>query len=265
MQPSSANPATSNTKNAQRFQNARKKDGKIILKTVDTESAIDLVKLQILKNVSFLVNNYKGGLSYYPRKGVFLTKKGELELVSILRRYGLECMHRLQQRRITEFIPENRKSRERVKYWLGKNKELPRKRHTYEIDIFSWKDSHWGALAIEQKSQRCSPKTLCVSDSLRLYSGKAELREGASDLLLQCQGAECLGNAFAAANYLNARVVPVGVVDYDIRVFGTPANWAYHEGVFFVKKTHFEEFLEEFLEKRGWVRELASKTTGFCQ
>lgn len=190
-----------------------------------------------------------------------MTKEGELELVSILRKYDMQCIHQLQQKKITDYLPENPKSRKEARYWLDKNRELPRNRHTLEIDIFSWKDCHWGALAIEQKSQRCAPKTLHVSNDLRLYSGRAELRNGAQDLYLQCQGAGCLGRAYAAANYINSKVIPVGVVDYDISIHGTPAKWAFYEGAFFVNTEHFEEFLENFLDKWGWVRNMAEGNT----
>lgn len=171
----------------------------------------------------------------------------------------MNCLHRLQQKRITDFLPDHPKSMKQVNYWLDLNKALPRKRHTLEIDVFSWKEPHWGALAIEEKSQRRSPKTLCVSEDIRLYSSKAELREGANNLFMQCQGAGCLGNAYAAANYINATVVPVGVVDYNIKVYGTPANWAFHKGVFFVNHKYFEPFLQQFLQKDGWMRNMAYK------
>ncbi|MCD6414795.1 MAG: hypothetical protein J7L23_04190 [Candidatus Diapherotrites archaeon] len=181
-------------------------------------------------------------------------KIGELELISILRSYGMNCEHNLNQKKITDFIPES--ELKTANYWLDENNKLPRKRHTMEIDIFSWKESHWGALAIEQKSQNGNPKTLVITEDLRLYSNKVELWNAGRELFLQCKGAGYLGRAFASVNRLNTEVIPVGVVDYSLNVFGTPAKWVLYNGVFFVNSNNFEEFLVAFLDRRSWVHDI---------
>ena len=180
--------------------------------------------------------------------------KGELELVDILRGYGLHYEHRLRQRKITDFLKKNDSPLARA--YLEKNRELPRKQYTYEVDILAWKPGHWGALAIEQKTQFSSPKTLYIGDGITMHNGATEFRRQAQDLFLQCCGSGYLGQAYCAANGMDRQVIPVGVVDYDISIGGVHANWAFHRGVFFVHSNHFSKFLGEFLKKDSWIKQL---------
>lgn len=182
--------------------------------------------------------------------------KEELELIEILRGYGLRYEHRLKQRRITDFLKETDNHLARA--YLEKNKQLPREQHTYEIDILAWRPDHWAALAIEQKTQFSSPKTICVGDEFTMHNGTLEFPRAARDLFLQCCGSGYLGQAYCEASGLDKRVIPVGVVDYDIDIGGSYANWAFHKGVFFVRSNHFSDFLDEFLKDEEWIKQLLS-------
>jgi hypothetical protein len=188
-----------------------------------------------------------------------LAKKGELELFLFLKTQGFNCIHGLKKQRIKQEIQPG-KNGNKATQWLEKNKQHPRKKATMEVDVFAWKQGVWGAMAIEQKSRSSSSKTLSIGSGIRLFTSKSQIREGGEKLLLQCQGVGLLGKAFASAKNLEQQVVPVGVVDYEIKVFGTPSNWAFYDGVFFVREEWFPQFVQEFQKKRGWVRQLAEKT-----
>ena len=180
--------------------------------------------------------------------------KEELELVELLKGYGLRYEHQLKQRKITDFLKEHDNPLARA--YLQKNKQLPREQFTYEVDILTWRPDHWGALAIEQKTQFSSPKTLCIGDDFTMHNGAIEFRRQANDLFLQCCGSGYLGQAYCDAHGLGKRVVPVGVVDYDIDIGGTYSNWAFHRGVFFVRNGHFRAFLDEFLRDADWIKQM---------
>ncbi len=162
-------------------------------------------------------------------------------------------MHRLKQSKITDFLKSNDNARARA--FLEKNKSLPRKRLTYEVDILAWGQGPY-ALAIEQKTQFESQKTLCVGDYFTLHNGDVEFNRNANNLFLQCCGSGYLGQAYCETHGLNKEVIPVGVVDYDLDVGGSSAKWAFHRGVFFVNSSYFDEFLNEFLSEAPWIQQL---------
>ncbi len=182
--------------------------------------------------------------------------KGELELVEILRGYGLRYEHRLHQRKITDFLRKSDSPLARA--YLEKNRRLPRKQYTYEVDILAWRPDHWGALAIEQKTQFNTPKTLYIGEGITMHNGLAEFKKQAQDLFLQCCGSGYLGQAYSEAAGLGKQVIPVGVVDYDISVGGVRANWAFHRGVFFVRNSYFRKFLGEFLKNDSWIKRMSN-------
>ncbi len=177
----------------------------------------------------------------------------ELALAGVLQRHGMTCIHELKQRRITDFLKDHPSPPARA--MLQQNKDLPRERLTYEVDVFAWREGHWGALAIEDKAQS-TPKTLEFWNSgMTLHNGAVEFPRNARNLHLQCTGSGLLGQAYSDALGLGARVVPMGVVDYELRVHGTPSRFVVHEGVVFVNRQYFEWFVREFLEAE-WPKQL---------
>jgi len=177
----------------------------------------------------------------------------ELALADVLQQHGMQCIHELKQRRITDFLKEHPSPE--ASHWIKLNKELPRKRLTYEVDVFAWKPGHWGALAIEDKAQ-ATPKTLEFwNHGMSMHNGAIEFQRNARNLHLQCTGAGYLGRAYACAHGLG-RVIPVGVVDYALKVHGTPSRYVVHDGVVFVNRNHFEWFVQEFLHS-SWVEDLS--------
>jgi hypothetical protein len=184
----------------------------------------------------------------------------ELELTKLLDGYGMRTVHRLKQRKVTDWIKGHPETGEACSYWLQKNRSLPRARLTFEVDVFAWKPGHWAALAIEDKSQNGLQKTLDIWNgtvSIRSQNGK-KYEKSTLNFISQCHGARCIGKAYSIANHLNIKVLPVGVVDYSIVVNGIPAKWSYSNGVFFVERDHFPEFVEGFLREDSWIVEAAN-------
>jgi hypothetical protein len=166
----------------------------------------------------------------------------------------LDFVHQLRQSRITDYLKTS--PSDDASYWLERNRELPRERLTFEIDLFAWKEGHWGALSIEDKSQTTHKTLEFAGGEMTMHNDAIELKRNADNLHLQCTGAGMLGRAFAAATGMNRTVIPVAVVDYDLRVNGTQARFAVHDGVVFVKREHFDWFVQEFLTA-GWVQKLS--------
>jgi hypothetical protein len=179
-----------------------------------------------------------------------------------MQNFGLKTIHNLKQRRITDYIrdaSQPKHTQSEVWHWLNKNKSLPRTKLTCEVDILGWRDDHWGALSIEQKTQVDSQKTLAFDgELLTLHNGSAEFKRSASDLYYQCAGAGYLSKAFLTAMGIDKTVLPVGVVDYAISIGTHPGRWAFHNGVLFVNRAHFDWFLGEFVADQRWVRDLAN-------
>jgi len=184
--------------------------------------------------------------------------KGELELIKLLKKFGLNYKHRLKQKKITDFLADSdQKTREECIELFRKNRMLPRKRLTYEIDLFAWKENHWAALAIEEKNQSGVRKILDINDEeIVLTANEKKYKEYGKSLWLQCKGESLLGKAFCLAKGIKAEILPVGVVDYDIRVNSEYADWAYYEGVFFLQNNFFPSFLEDYIENKKWIQEI---------
>jgi hypothetical protein len=143
---------------------------------------------------------------------------------------------------------------------------LPRRKLTYEIDLLAWQRGHWAALAIEQKNQNGAAKVLDITKDavvLKALCGPTtrSYEKAGRDLWLQCRGEAYLGKAFCIANDIDAEVVPVGVVDYELRANGSPADWACQRGVFFVRSDRFPRFLDGYVgESRWFSRAIASRS-----
>lgn len=191
----------------------------------------------------------------------------ELELLKTLQRFDLNCMHRLEQRKITDFLIDSNPSqeiRERCESLLKKNRMLPRENLTYQVDLFAWKRGHWAALAIEEKDQNGVRKILDIREDRVVIKavcedGIREYERSGMNLLFQCKGEAYLSQVFCIAKGIKAKVIPVGVVGYDIQVNSKDVDWAYHSGVFFVNKDSFEWFLNEYVEDKDWIREMVGK------
>jgi hypothetical protein len=189
-----------------------------------------------------------------------LTYEGELKLIDTLRSFPVNIIHKLEQKKIADYLAA---SSEGVFWkgneWLRRNRMLPRKKETNEIDLLVWKNNHWAALALEQKNQKGVKKVLELYDNgltLKAF-GKKEIFEhknNARNLLLQCIGESYLGQAFMAAKGEVKKVIPVAVVDYEIRVREKDARWAWHNGVFFVKEEHFSDFFRGYYEDADWFK-----------
>lgn len=185
----------------------------------------------------------------------------ELELLRLLKGYGLNCVHGLEQRHITDFLvdadPDTKKTCQEL---LRKNRMLPRNKLTYQIDLLAWKNGHWAALAIEQKAQNGVKKVLDINKdfvTLRAeYEGVSrEYRQSGRNLFLQCQGEALLGKAYYITQGISAEIIPVGVVDYELRINSAfETDWAYHRGVFFVNSNAFEWFVNEYVADKKWIR-----------
>jgi hypothetical protein len=191
---------------------------------------------------------------------------GEIELLEMLQKYDLKCMHRLEQSKITNFIVESdpftRKSCEQL---LRRNRRLPRDHLTYQVDLFAWKQGHWAAMAIEEKDQTGARKELHITkDHVTIKAickdGVHEYRNSGRNLYLQCRGEALLSQAFCYANDIDSKVLPIGVVSYDIVANRKETDWAYHRGVFFVNKRSFEWFLSEYLEDSKWIRKVTNQS-----
>jgi hypothetical protein len=188
--------------------------------------------------------------------------EGEIQILRLLQKYDLQCLHRLEQSRITDFMSEADASvRKECEQLLRRNRMLPRDRLTYQVDLFAWKKGHWAAMAIEEKAREGAQKILGVTkDYVTLKAlcidSVHEYRNSGREFFLQCCGEALLSQAFCAANGIDATVIPVGVADYDIQVNENRTNWAYHRGVFFVNSGSFEWFLNEYLQDKRWIRKI---------
>jgi hypothetical protein len=191
--------------------------------------------------------------------------EGELELLKTLKKMGFKCIHRLEQRKITDFIAgADDDRRKQCELLLKRNRMLPRRKLTYQIDIMGWADKHWAALAIEEKRQHGARKVLDLDrDSVVIKAlckdGIREYKDSGRDLFLQCSGEALLGKAFCTARGIDTDVLPVGAIDYDIQANEEPADVAYHRGVFFVHNPHFRWFVEEFLQEKKWIKKIVRK------
>jgi len=192
--------------------------------------------------------------------------KGELEILRMLKMFDVNCKHRLDQSKITDFLADSdSETVKKCKTILKKNRMLPRKNLTYQIDIFVWKENHWAALALEQKGQNGVKKVLDINEKTMTMKalcddGVREYKRSAKNLFLQCVGESFIGEAYCLAKGIEKEVIPVGVVDYDIVVDSEKKmDWVYHKGVFFVNKTYFREFFEEYVKDKPWIREIIEK------
>lgn len=178
----------------------------------------------------------------------------ELELARILRAHGYRCLHSVEQRRITDYLPNaDPNVQKRCRSYLRKNMMLPRSKRAYQIDLLAWKQNDWAAMAVEEKSQNGVPKVLRLSRqgavlAALLPRGVREYPHSARELWLQCLGESYIGKAYFAARRIEMNVVPVGAVDYDVQVDGKRVKWAYYRGVFFVNKAEFEDFVDHWAE-----------------
>ncbi len=178
--------------------------------------------------------------------------EGELELYRIVKKKGFECIHKLEQQRITDFLTRTdpRNQKEAIKL-LQENRMLPREHLTRQVDLLAWTDR--AAFAIEEKASNGVKKQLSISeDGIRLEAVFADgikvFKDSGRQLLLQCKGEGLLSKAFLRLKGENHEPVPVAVVDYEILLNNKPVDWAFHKGVFFVRKEKFEEFIDYYLE-----------------
>ncbi len=191
-----------------------------------------------------------------------MTEEGELRLLNTLRSFPVNVIHKLEQKRIANYLAASDElSFQRGREWLRRNRMLPRKKETSEVDLLVWKKNHWAALALEQKNRAGVRKVLELHRNyltLKALSKKevVEHKGNARYLLLQCIGESYLGQAFMAAHGEVKKVVPVAVVDYDIKAEDQDAKWAWHNGVFFVQESHFNEFFRGYLEDADWFRHI---------
>jgi len=192
-----------------------------------------------------------------------MSLEGELELIQIVKKFGLRYEHRLEQKKITDFFCDIETKRIfECNSYFRKNRMLPRTKATKQIDLLVWKEPHWAALAIEEKTQNGASKTLDIyKDSIILRTdygyGSKEIPEFGRDLSLQCLGESYLGKAYMATQNLDYEVLPVAVVDYGLKINSMiDAEWAYNRGIFFINKKYFEWFLGEYSQDRRWIRKL---------
>jgi len=196
-----------------------------------------------------------------------MSLEGELGLIQIVKNFNLRYEHRLEQRRITDFFYDlSPETRDKCNHYLRKNRMLPRRKYTKQIDLLVWKEPHWAALAIEEKNQDGAAKSLEIfKDSIRLkieYSyGSREFLDFGRNLSLQCLGEAYLGKAYFAANNLDYEVLPVAVVDYGLRINSIiDTGWAFSRGIFFINKRYFPWFLNEYCLDKRWIRRVHEKS-----
>lgn len=185
----------------------------------------------------------------------------ELRLIGIVKRFGLNYVHRLDQRNLNEWLLDSGpRTKSRCNHFLQKNRSLPRGELTNQIDILAWGENHWGALAIEQKSSSGMQKVLEMGDDIVLKavgpSSVQSFPESGRDLWLQCRGESYLGSAFCAINSMDMDVMPLGVVDYKLRAGNRGVGWAYYKSVFFVNEERFEWFVGEYFANPRWLRRI---------
>lgn len=195
--------------------------------------------------------------------GDALGLKGELELLKYLKTFDVNCVYGLEQSRITDFLAEsNAEIKEQAKSWLKKNRMLPRSNLTFQVDFLIWKKNHWAALAVEQKNQNGARKILEINkDDITLKAvWENEVREykkSAKNLFFQCLGESYLGKAYCIANGFEKVVIPVAVVDYEIKISpDKDVNWAYYSGVFFTNVDYFQKFFNDYLNDSEWIGNL---------
>lgn len=188
--------------------------------------------------------------------------RDEIQLLGLLRHHNLDCAHRLEQRKITDFlIKANPSTKVECNRLFRQNRMLPREKQTQQVDLFAWKRNHWAALAIEEKHSFGVRKTLDITkDFVTLKANfnneSKNLKKSGKQLYLQCKGEGLLTQAYCYAVGINAKAVPIGVVDYDLMInsrISTP--WAYHRGVFFINKDYFPWFLNEYIMDNEWIRD----------
>ena len=187
--------------------------------------------------------------------------KGELQLLETLKKFDMNCVHKLKQKKITDFfIDANPLVKKECKTLLRKNRMLPRSRLTYEVDLLAWKNNTLHALAIEQKNQNGAPKILDIDErevvlrALCTTGRPREYKRSARNLWLQCLGEGYLSRAYCAVRNLNKKVIPFAAVDYTLRVRSAEVPWAFHKGVFFVQNNSFEFFLKQLFEKDEQIK-----------
>jgi len=191
--------------------------------------------------------------------------KGELQLLEVLQSLDFKCIHRLEKRKINDFLTDSDpKTRKKIREWFRRNRMLPRDKLTYQVDLLAWKRDHWAALAVEQKNQYGARKILEVGkNELTLKTmyknNEKEYKRSAKNLFLQCLGESYLGKAYCLAKGMENQVIPVGVLDYDIKVnsgVNIYTDWVYHHGVFFVQTESFKWFLRQYLKKGDWIKKI---------
>jgi hypothetical protein len=195
-----------------------------------------------------------------------MSLEGELELIQLVKRFGFRYEHRLEQKRITDFFYDmDSGARRQCEDLLRKNRMLPRKKRTKQIDLLVWREGHWAALAIEEKNQNGARKDLNIyKDNIVLTAnydyGSKQIADFGRDLSLQCRGESYLGKAYLAANNLDYEVIPIAVVDYGLKINSMiDTDWAFSRGIFFVNKSCFEWFLNEYDEDRKWIRKVYNR------
>jgi hypothetical protein len=192
-----------------------------------------------------------------------LSLDGEIQLLEIAKSYDLNCLHRLEQRKITDFIHEAKPSDKKIcEQLLRKNRMLPRNHLTKQVDLVCWKNNHWAALAVEEKQTEGARKVLEISkDEVVLKvlyeGGMKRFDESGRQLYFQCRGEELLTQVYFSSRGVKSKAIPVGVVDYDIVVNSKiKSNWAYYRGVFFVNREYFPQFLEDYKNDCKWIRNI---------
>lgn len=185
----------------------------------------------------------------------------ELRLIDIVKRFGLHYVHRLEQRNLNEWLLDSDpRIRSKCNSFLRMNRSLSREELTHQIDILAWGENHWGALAIEQKSVEGLHKVLEIGDDIVLKAigpdAVHSYPDSGRDLWLQCCGESYLGSMFCAINGMQRDVIPVGAVDYQLRVQERDVDWAYYRNVFFVNTNKFEWFLGEYFANPRWIRRI---------
>ena len=89
---------------------------------------------------------------------------GEIQLLEIAKSYDLNYLHRLEQKKITDFIHEANPANRRIcEQLLKRNRMLPRDHLTKQVDLVCWKNNHWAALAVEEKQTDGARKILDIS------------------------------------------------------------------------------------------------------
>jgi len=193
--------------------------------------------------------------------------EGELELIQIVRKFNLRYEHRLEQKKITNYFSDiDYPTISECQYYLRKNRMLPRIKSTKQIDLLVWKEPHWAALAIEEKDREGASKRLDIyKDKVVLKTtfgyGEKEIIGVGRDLSLQCLGESYLGKAYLTANNLDYKVLPLAVVDYTLTINSlVETAWAFSNGIFFINKSHFEWFLEEYCNDSSWIKKVYERS-----